>query len=96
MKILGIDLSGKEENPSGICVFDGDNLDLFTIYNDTNILEVINELKPSLIIIDAPLSLPKGCCCLEKDCECAVGGHFRQAERDIRQYGSVLRSRSMV
>ena len=32
----------------------------------------------------------KGRCCLEKDCECAYGGHFRQAEKDVRQYGRVL------
>jgi hypothetical protein len=65
-------------------------LDLYTKYTDKDILEMINELNPSVIIIDAPLSLPKELCCLEKNCECAVGGHFHQAERDIRQYETVL------
>ena len=90
MKILGIDLAGKDENPSGICYLENDQMDLFTIYTDEDILECINELKPLLIVIDAPLSLPMGRCCLEKECECAVGGHFRQAEREIRRYGRVL------
>jgi len=90
MKIIGIDLAGKEENPSGICVFDMDKVDLSTLNTDRNILDIINKLKPSLIVIDAPLSLPKGRCCLERECGCAVGGHFRRAEIDIRSYGSVL------
>jgi predicted nuclease with RNAse H fold len=90
MKILGIDLAGKQENPSGLAILVGNKMKLFTSYADNEIFDLIDELKPQVIVIDAPLSLPKGRCCLEKDCKCAVGGHFRQAERDIRQYGRVL------
>jgi len=90
MKILGIDLAGKEENPTGISIFDRYKMDLSTIYTDQDILKLIDELKPTVIVIDTPLSLPKGRCCLEKNSKCAVGGHFRQAEKDIRQYGRVL------
>jgi uncharacterized protein len=89
-KIIGIDLAGKIDNPSGICILDGQNIHLNTLYSDEEILKEIKTIKPSLIAIDAPLSLPQGRCCLEKDCKCAVGGHFRQAERDIRPYGRVL------
>ncbi len=90
MKILGIDLAGKQENPSGVAFLVDHKIKLFTRYDDKEILDLINDLKPQVIVIDAPLSLPKGRCCLEKNCKCAVGGHFRQAERDIRQYGRVL------
>lgn len=90
MKIVGIDLAGKEENPSGICILQRGKLVLKTLYTNANILKAINLINPSVIAIDAPLSLPKGRCCLEKDCACAVGGHLRQAERDIRPYGRVL------
>lgn len=95
MKIMGIDLAGKVNNPTGICILNADesrehNIDMGTLYTDEEILEKINRLQPSLIVIDAPLSLPKGRCCLEKECICAVGGHFRQSEREIRRYGSVL------
>ena len=90
MRILGIDLAGKDENETGICILDGDKFSLSTIHNDNEILKLADTLEPSLIVIDAPLSLPKGRCCLEKECDCAVGGHFRQAERDVRRYGSVL------
>ena len=65
-------------------------VNLNTIYTDEELFEQINNLNPSLIVIDAPLSLPKGRCCLEKECKCAIGGHFRQSEREIRLYGPVL------
>lgn len=51
---------------------------------------MISNHSPSLIVIDAPLSLPKERCCLEKECDCAIGGHIRVAEKEIRKYGSVL------
>lgn len=95
MKIIGIDLAGKIDNPTGICVLDVDDINnyginLSTLYLDEEVLEKIDSVHPSIIVFDAPLSLPKGRCCLEKDCKCAVGGHFRQSEREIRRYGSVL------
>lgn len=31
MRILGIDLAGKEENETGICILDGDKFSLSTI-----------------------------------------------------------------
>lgn len=95
MRIIGIDLAGKNQNPTGICVLDlNKNLEkrihLFTVYSDDEIMERVNSFQPTIIVFDAPLSLPKGRCCLEKNCDCAVGGHFRQSEREIRRYGSVL------
>ncbi|WP_237739758.1 DUF429 domain-containing protein [Methanobacterium formicicum] len=92
---MGIDLAGKVDNPTGICILNADEsrgyeMDMGTLYTDEEILGTIDRVQPSLIVIDAPLSLPKGRCCLEKECECAVGGHFRQSEREIRRYGSVL------
>ena len=97
MKILGIDLAGKPENPTGISILNvSDNLKILHIqfdvfYEDEEILKEIDRINPFLIAIDAPLSLPSGRCCLSKDCSCSkVGGHFREAEREIRKYGSVL------
>ena len=97
MKILGIDLAGKPENPTGISILNvSDDLKILDIkfdifYEDEEILKKTDMISPSLITIDAPLSLPKGRCCLSKDCSCSkLGGHFREAEREIRKYGSVL------
>lgn len=66
MKIIGIDLAGKKENPSGIAILDGNIMKLVTSYSDNEILDLIYEFKPYVIVIDAPLSLPKGRCCLER------------------------------
>jgi hypothetical protein len=90
LKIMGIDLAGREENPTGICILNNHKVTLKSLYTNAEIFKEIKNIKPHLIVIDAPLSLPKDRCCLEKDCECAVGGHFRQSERKIRSYGSVL------
>ncbi len=90
MKIIGIDLAGKEENPTGICILNNRELFLETLFSDYDIIDEVGLIDPVLIGVDAPLSLPLGRCCLKRDCECAVGGHFRQAERDIRHYGHVL------
>jgi len=90
LKILGIDLAGREENPTGICILNNQKIVFKSLYTNTEIFEEIKSIKPNLIVIDAPLSLPKGRCCLEKDCECALKGHFRQSEREIRIYGRVL------
>ncbi|MEN6551668.1 MAG: DUF429 domain-containing protein [Methanobacterium sp.] len=91
IKIIGIDLSGKPENPTGICFLDVHNLHFSTLFENKDILNHISMKKPSLIVIDAPLSLPKGRCCLSKDCSCSKkGGHFRKAEMEMRKYGRTL------
>jgi hypothetical protein len=60
---VGIDLAGKPENPTGICFLNSGKLHLCTVFDDNEILRFIFKTKPSLIVIDAPLSLPKGRCC---------------------------------
>ncbi|MDP3066252.1 MAG: hypothetical protein Q8N08_05870 [Methanobacteriaceae archaeon] len=90
MCIMGIDLSGKEENPSGICILRGVEILFETCFTDDEIIETVENFNPRLIVIDAPLSLPRGRCCLEKECGCASGGHFHLCEVEIRRYGPVL------
>jgi uncharacterized protein len=90
MKFIGIDLTGKEENPTGICILDEEIVRFKTLFYNEEIVNLIKNYQPDLTAIDAPLSLPLGRCCLEKDCECAEYGHLRQAEREIRPYGRVL------
>lgn len=90
-KIVGIDLAGKPGNPTGICFLNSDELNFRTLFEDNEILGFINELDPSFIVIDAPLSLPKGRCCLSNECSCSeIGGHFRKAEVEMRKYGRTL------
>lgn len=82
--------SREKREPSGICMIEGDVILFKTCFTDEEITETVRSSDPKLIVIDAPLSFPLGRCCLEKECECASGGHFRQCEREIRRYGSVL------
>lgn len=90
MNIIGIDLAAKEKNPTGICILNNEGFTFYTVFTNPDIYELVCSASPSLIVIDAPLSLPKGRCCLDKDCKCSVGGHFRLAEKEIRRYGRVL------
>ncbi len=90
MLIIGIDLAAKVENETGLAIIDGKNIFLETVFTDNEILARIYGYDSPVVVIDAPLSLPQGRCCLEKDCACSIGGHFRQSEREIRKYGPVL------
>jgi len=90
-KIIGIDLAGKPENPTGICFLNMNKLNFFTAFSDDEILNFVTANNPSLIIIDAPLSLPKNRCCLSNECSCSeIGGHFRKAEVEMRKHGRTL------
>lgn len=54
--IVGIDLAAKKKNPTGICLFNSKNeYELLTLYEDDEIIEFVNNAKPILIAIDAPL-----------------------------------------
>lgn len=62
-KIVGLDLAGREKNPSGYCVLEVDELKevitkITLLYTDEQILEEIEKDKPNLICIDSPLSFP--------------------------------------
>ena len=60
MKAVGIDLAGVETRPTGFCVLDG-NLNAHTclLYSDRQVIEMIEQVSPYVVSIDAPLALPK-------------------------------------
>ncbi|MGQ9788048.1 MAG: DUF429 domain-containing protein [Candidatus Hadarchaeaceae archaeon] len=58
MKIIGIDLAGLEVNPSGFAILAGKKFTTMMLYNDCEILEHCASIRPILVSIDAPLSLP--------------------------------------
>lgn len=88
--ILGIDLAAKCENPTGFAAIDKKTIYLGTVFSDSDLIELIEIHQPKYVAIDAPLSLPSGRCCLEKECECSSHGHFRSSDKQMRQYGGVL------
>ncbi|MGQ9469843.1 MAG: DUF429 domain-containing protein, partial [Nitrososphaerales archaeon] len=40
-------------------------------------------IRPDIISIDAPLSLPFGRCCLKDTCSCRNKGHLRHCDREL-------------
>lgn len=84
---LGIDLSGSEKRPTGVCILKGNEAHLNTIFTDDDLLNLIKETKPSIISIDSPLSLPEGRCCSKDTCECRKIGIMRGCERTLKKRG---------
>jgi hypothetical protein len=57
--IIGIDLAGKPENPTGWAVWKGKTVKASIVYTDNDVLDGISNKKPFIIAIDAPLTFPK-------------------------------------
>jgi len=80
---VGIDLRSGPRYPTGLAVLDATNRlrRLEVVREDAAILEAIEQARPALIAIDAPLGLPEGRCCTDQACECARFGIMREADR---------------
>ena len=57
--IIGIDLAGVEKNPTGWALWKNKVISTCHLYENQEILEHLTKFKPTLIAIDAPLSLPR-------------------------------------
>jgi len=80
MKAVGIDLAGKEKNPTGMCTLYRNSssfsvLSLKTLYGDRDIIEYATRNKADVVAIDAPL----------------IEGEIRVREGDIilKKYGAL-------
>lgn len=56
MKVSGVDLAGREENPTGVAIFDEKLVKISTVYSDVEIIKAC--LGSKVVAIDAPLSMP--------------------------------------
>jgi predicted nuclease with RNAse H fold len=84
--VMGIDLAGSPRRPTGICRLRALKATTQVAYSDKEILEsFIDGIQ--LVAIDAPLSLPRGRCCLRNDCTCAGISHFRECDLALREMG---------
>ena len=87
MSSLGIDLSASPKRPSAYALIDGGvklaHLDQFKTFDE--LLGVLEVHQPSLIAIDAPLSLPLGLDCLEESHSCSplLDQKGRTAEQEL-------------
>jgi len=83
MSVVGLDLAGVESRPSGFCVLVGMNAETFLVYKDEKILKRIDENKPKVVAIDAPLSLPAG----RKSIEQRTAVHLRECDNELLRRG---------
>ncbi|MDI6802403.1 MAG: DUF429 domain-containing protein [Bacteroidota bacterium] len=82
--IVGIDLAGSPMRNTGICLLKGKNVVKYaTVYSDSEIISFVEEAKPALVAIDAPLNLPPG----RKNIEDRNGEHFRPCDRELLKRG---------
>ncbi len=59
MRVVGIDLAGKFENPTGFCSLIDSKAETGLLFKDEDILNEIDIIKPDCIAIDAPFWLPR-------------------------------------
>ncbi|HYY16702.1 MAG TPA: DUF429 domain-containing protein [Gammaproteobacteria bacterium] len=79
--IVGIDLAGSSRRPTGICILQGMKAHTHLAYRDEEILSAIDQAKPDLVPIDAPLSLPNG----RKTIHDRSGEHLRECDRELQR-----------
>jgi len=79
MHVVGIDLAGSEKRQTGFCILDGMKASTSVLYTDEEIIDKIEEVRPDIIAIDAPLSLPEG----RKSIEDRTNVHLRECDKEL-------------
>ena len=87
---VGLDLTSSDARPTA-CVGLDERLDLAFagfVSRDADLLALVTAEGPRCTAIDAPLTLPRGLCCLEEGCNCCAGsGTGRECERELARLG---------
>jgi uncharacterized protein len=82
--VVGLDLAGSPGRDTGYCVYRRpQKLTASILGDDRSIEAAVNEVGPELVVIDAPLSLPRGRATIED----RSGPHFRECDRELRRLG---------
>ncbi len=79
MSIIGLDLAGVETRPTGYCKLTNMKAETSLLYSDKEVLSKIKEVRPDVIAVDAPLSLPPG----RKTLEERTSIHLRECDREL-------------
>jgi predicted nuclease with RNAse H fold len=79
--VAGVDLAGVPHRPTGMCILEGLKANTTLLYSDEDILSSIQEEKPDLVAIDAPLTLPPG----RKSIDERTGTHFRPCDEELKR-----------
>lgn len=87
---IGLDLTSSPAKPTA-CVGLHKDLNLAFagfLRDDADLVAVVTSHEPCLTAIDAPLSLPRGLCCLEESCSCQPErAKGRECERELAKLG---------
>jgi predicted nuclease with RNAse H fold len=59
MRVVGVDLAGKSENPTGFCSLTESGTETRLLFKDEEIINEIELIKPDCIAVDAPFWMPK-------------------------------------
>jgi predicted nuclease with RNAse H fold len=79
MNVVGLDLAGVETRPTGFCLLTQMTAETRLLYTDTQILNTVQEYKPDIVAIDAPLTLPPG----RKTIEERTSKHLRPCDEEL-------------
>ncbi|MCQ2441108.1 MAG: PHP domain-containing protein [Clostridia bacterium] len=85
--IIGIDLTGSENKPSGWAVINGNKAFTQSISTDEDLINESMKYNPAVISIDSPLAYPQGRDCTNPTCECKKYGITRYCERLLSSFG---------
>jgi len=86
-RVVGIDLSASEKRRTGWALLEGRFVESKLLKTNKEIIDATVKVKPDLVSIDSPLSLPKGRDCTSDSCECRRFGITRECERVLRSRG---------
>ncbi len=82
--VVGVDLAGSPRRITGICLLRGLTVVSYaSVRTDEEVLSFIENAKPALVAIDAPLGLPRG----RKSLEERSPFHFRLSDLELRKRG---------
>lgn len=81
--VVGVDLAGSPRRPTGMCVLRGTKAQTHIAFTDEEILNAIDQARPDIVPIDAPLSLPRGRTTIDD----RSGEHFRECNHELRRRG---------
>lgn len=80
--VVGIDLAGSPKRPTGLCLLRDLNAETRVAFSNDDILDFVKEARPTLVPIDAPLSLPNG----RRTIHDRAGEHLRECDRALLRY----------
>ncbi|MFA0774926.1 MAG: hypothetical protein THHGLFOP_000425 [Candidatus Fervidibacter sp.] len=83
MTVMGIDLAASERKASGVCLLRGKRVKTLLLHTDDELVALAKRVRPALIAIDAPLSLPPD----RKSIHDRTGTHLRFCDRELLRRG---------